>query len=320
VRGLDFVARRLAFGAFTVVGSILLSFLLFRLAPGDPTSRFARVPETGPEIQAALRREFRLDDPLLVQLWAYLKQLAGGNLGISYANRQPVLDNLVEAIGNTLPMVLAGTVLAVVLGVVTGVLAASRHGGPADYGALGAGLLLFSLPTQWIGLLALIAFAGVLPLGGREDPFLFDPTWWEHVQDVAYHMILPATVLGLTLFGGFTLIMRSSMLSVLGEDFILTARAKGLSRRSIVWRHAARNALLPTVSQIALTLGFVVSGALLIETVFSWPGIGRATYDAVKQSDYPMLQGIFLVITLSVVLCNVLADLLYFRLDPRIKS
>lgn len=320
MRGLEYLGRRLAFAAFTVIGSLTLSFAIFRLAPGDPTTRFARVPGVGDEIRAALRREFGLDESLPVQYWRYVSELAQGNLGISYSNAQPVRDNILASLANTIPMVLAGSLVAVVLGVLTGVVAAARRGRHADHAIVGVAMVLFSLPTQWIGLLAIIAFAGTLPTGGRNDPFLLDPTWTERLVDTAEHMVLPSAILGLTLFGGFTLVMRSSMLGVLADDYILTARAKGVSRRRLVWRHAARNALLPTVSQIALTLGFVVSGALLIETVFSWPGVGTATYQAVRQADYPMLQGLFLVVTVSVVACNVLADLLYFRLDPRIRG
>jgi ABC-type dipeptide/oligopeptide/nickel transport system permease component len=150
------------------------------------------------------------------------------------------------------------------------------------------------------------------------DPFLIDPTPWEHTVDVLRHMVLPSLTFALTLYGEYTLIVRSAMLETLGEDYVLTARAKGLPRRRIVVRHAFRNALLPTTTLIALSLGYIVAGAILIETVFSWPGIGNAVYQAVTERDYPMLQGAFLVLTVSVVFFNFLADLLYFRLDPRI--
>jgi ABC-type dipeptide/oligopeptide/nickel transport system permease component len=147
---------------------------------------------------------------------------------------------------------------------------------------------------------------------------LINPSAWEHIKDVLVHMMLPSLTLALTLYGEYTLIVRSAMLETLGEDYILTARAKGLSQRSIVIRHALRNAMLPTITLIALSLGYIVAGAILIEAVFSWPGIGNAVYQAVTQRDYPMLQGAFLVLTVSVVFFNFLADLLYFKLDPRI--
>jgi peptide/nickel transport system permease protein len=150
------------------------------------------------------------------------------------------------------------------------------------------------------------------------DDFLIDPTWFQHIKDVLYHMTLPATTLALVLYGEYTLIVRSAMLETLGEDYVLTARAKGLKNWAIVRKHALRNALLPITTLIAISLGYIVAGSILVETVFSWPGIGRAVYQAVLQRDYPMLQGAFLVLTLSVVFFNLVADLLYFKLDPRI--
>jgi ABC-type dipeptide/oligopeptide/nickel transport system permease component len=150
------------------------------------------------------------------------------------------------------------------------------------------------------------------------NDFLLDPTPWQHFKDVLLHMVLPSLTLALTLYGQYTLVVRSAMLETLGEDYVLTARAKGLPQRTIVVRHAFRNALLPTTTLIALSLGYIVAGAILIETVFSWPGIGSAVYQAVTQRDYPMLQGAFLVLTVSVIFANFVADLLYFKLDPRI--
>ena len=176
------------------------------------------------------------------------------------------------------------------------------------------------MPTHWLGLMLVILFSGTFPSGGMQDEFLIDPSWWEHQKDVLNHMFLPALTLGLVLFGQYTLIARSAMLETLGEDYILTARAKGLRPWSIVRKHALRNAMLPIVTLVALSLGYIVAGAILIETVFSWPGIGRATYDAVLARDYPMLQGAFLLLTISVVFFNLVADLLYVKLDPRITT
>ncbi|MDQ2910105.1 MAG: ABC transporter permease, partial [Actinomycetota bacterium] len=173
---------------------------------------------------------------------------------------------------------------------------------------------------HWLALMLVILFAGVFPSGGMVNDFLIDPSWFEHVRDVLYHMTLPAATLALVLYGEYTLIVRSAMLETLGEDYVLTARAKGLRPWAIVRKHALRNALLPITTLVALSLGYIVAGSILVETVFSWPGIGRAVYQAVLQRDYPMLQGAFLVLTLSVVLFNLVADLLYFKLDPRITS
>jgi ABC-type dipeptide/oligopeptide/nickel transport system permease component len=198
--------------------------------------------------------------------------------------------------------------------------AAWRRGTFLDWGNLSFSLLFYSLPTQWLGLMLLIVFAGVLPASGISDPFLefTDPTWWDTFVDRMKHMILPAATIGIVLYGEYALIVRSSLMEALGEDYVLTARAKGLRNWAIVWRHALRTSLLPVATLIALSLGYLVAGAILVEAVFSYPGIGLATYDAVTERDYPMLQGSFLILTLAVVFANYVADLLYFKLDPRI--
>jgi ABC-type dipeptide/oligopeptide/nickel transport system permease component len=179
-------------------------------------------------------------------------------------------------------------------------------------------IAFYSFPTQWLGLVLLIYLSAYLPSHGRTNDYQFDPTAWQHAKDVLVHMLLPSLTVALTLYGEYTLIVRSAMLETLGEDYVLTARAKGLPQRRIVVRHAFRNALLPTTTLIAISIGYVVAGVILVEAVFSWPGIGLAVYQAVLERDYPMLQGAFLVLTVSVVFFNLLADLLYFRLDPRI--
>jgi peptide/nickel transport system permease protein len=249
-----------------------------------------------------------------------MKGIVTGDLGVSFQNRQPVIGNVWGQLKNTVPMVLVGTLLAIVLGWLVGVVAAARRGTKADHLGVGVSTMMYSLPPQWVGVLLIVLLGGFLPSTGREDEFLIDPGFWQHTTDVASHMVLPALTFGLTLFGQFALISRSSMLETLGDDYILTARAKGLRSWSIVRRHALRNAMLPTVALSALMIGYVVGGALLVEVVFSWPGIGLATYEAVAARDYPMLQGQFLVLVVAVVLCNLIADLLIFRLDPRVRA
>ncbi len=318
MHGSVYLARKVGLAAGTVFVAITLNFILFRAAPGDAVSNLSRVPHASPQLKEALRHEFGLDQSKWAQYLLYLKELAHGNLGISFADQQPVSHDLATALGNTVPMVLLGTVIAILFGVFTGTVAAWRRGGITDQVNTNVAIAFYSFPTQWLGLMLLILFAGVLPTSGMTDEFAIDPSWWAHLQDVLKHMILPSATMALTLYGEYTLIARSAMLETLSEDYILTARAKGLSNARIVRRHAFRNALLPTTTMVALSLGYVVGGAILIETVFSWPGIGRAVYQAVLQRDYPMLQGAFLVLTLSVVVFNLIADLLYFKLDPRV--
>jgi peptide/nickel transport system permease protein len=322
VRGADYVVKRTVFALITVFVALTLNFVLFRAAPGDATSSLRGCRNCTPEFRESLYAELGLDKSKLEQYWIYLQGLAHGDLGLSFVSRQPVWDELRDPILNTLPMVGLGYLFSIVLGVLVGVVAAWRRGTFADWGGLLSALVFYSLPTQWLGLMLLIVFSGTLPTSGISDPFLefTDPSTWTVFVDRLEHMILPSLTLGLVLYGEYALIVRSSMLETLGEDYILTARAKGLANWAIVWRHAFRNALLPIVTLIALTLGYVVAGAILVEAVFSYPGIGLVTYEAIFARDYPVLQGAFLILTLSVVVANYIADLLYFRLDPRISA
>jgi peptide/nickel transport system permease protein len=302
----------------TVFVAVTINFVPFRLAPGTAVSNLSRVPHATQELRQALKQQFGLDKSRGEQYVLYLKQLAHGNLGVSYANSQPVSSNLRTALANSIPMVMLGTIFAIFVGTLTGVVAAWRRGTATEGAGVTTALAFYSMPTHWLGLMLVILFSGTLPTGGMSNDFLIDPSWWTHFKDVLSHMILPSLTLGLVLFGEYTLIVRSAMLETLSEDYVLTARAKGLTPWAIVRKHALRNALLPIATLVALSLGYIVAGAILIETVFSWPGIGRAVYDAVLARDYPMLQGAFLVLTVSVVFFNLLADLLYFKLDPRI--
>jgi peptide/nickel transport system permease protein len=318
VRGIDYVLKRVAFAVVTIFVAVTINFVLFRLAPGNAVSNLSRVPHATQALRHALSVQFGLDKSKGEQYVIYLKQLLHGNLGISFENEQPVSTNLRTALINTLPMVTLGTVFSILIGTLTGVIAAWRRGTPVEALTVSSALGFYSMPTHWLGLMLIILFAGVLPTGGMTNEFLLNPGFWQHLKDLASHIALPSLTLGLVLYGEYTLIVRSAMLETLGEDYVLTARAKGLKPWTIVRKHALRNAMLPITTLVALSLGYIVAGAILIETVFSWPGIGRAVYDAVLERDYPMLQGAFLLLTISVVVCNLIADLLYFKLDPRI--
>jgi len=318
MRGTDYVVKRTAFALVTIFVAVSINFVLFRLAPGSAVSNLSRVPHATQELRQALTRQSGLDKSRGRQYVIYLQQLTHGNLGVSYENEQPVSKNLETAILNTLPMVALGTLFAIVVGTLTGVISAWRRGTPIEGATVTTALGFYSMPTHWLGLMLVILFTGVLPTGGMTNDFLINPSFWTHTKDVLSHMVLPSLTLGLVLFGEYTLIVRSAMLETLGEDYILTARAKGLRPWAIVRKHALRNALLPIVTLVALSLGYIVAGAILVETVFSWPGVGRAVYDAVLNRDYPMLQGAFLFLTISVVFFNLVADLLYYKLDPRI--
>lgn len=315
----DYVVRRIIGAIFTTIIALTINFLLFRTLPGTAVTDLSRVPDASPQLHLALQREFGLNRSLLTQYWLYLWQMLHGNLGVSFFNQQPVMNNLLADLGNTLPMVALGTVFAIIFGVLTGVVAAWRRGSAAEHLSVVPALGFYATPVQWLGLMLIIVFGSVLPTSGRSNPFLINPTPLQHWLDVLSHMVLPSLTLGLVLYGQYTLITRSAMLETLGEDYILNARAIGYGRFRIVRSYSFRNALLPVVSVIALSLGFIVGGAILVETVFNWPGIGLAVYQALLERDYPMLQGAFLVLTVSVIFFNLVADLLYFKLDPRIQ-
>ncbi len=318
MRGSGYLWKRSVFAVVTIFVALSLNFVLFRVLPGSAVSSLARVPHASPQLKAALEAQFGLNKPVWEQYLLYLRELVQGNLGVSFSNRQPVASNLLEAFGNTLPMVTTGTLIAIILGIATGIYSAVRRGTIGENLSTNLAVLFYAFPTQFLGMMLLIFFAGVLPSVGMSDPFAVGLSPWDQFIDLVKHMILPVATLVLTLYAENTLIVRSSMLDTLGEDYILTARAKGLNKRRIISSYALRNALLPTITQVALSLGSIVTGAILIEVIFSWPGIGRSLYSAVLSRDYPMLQGGFLVITFTVVLLNYLADLLYYKLDPRL--
>jgi ABC-type dipeptide/oligopeptide/nickel transport system permease component len=314
----DYLIKRALFAIVTVFVAITINFFLFRVLPGSAVRNLSRVPNATPELQQSLEEQFGLDKPLWQQYVIYLQQLLHGNLGVSFSNQQPVAENLREALANTIPMVALGTIVAIIVGVVTGVFSAWKRGTKLDKVSTNIAIAFYSFPTQWLALVLLIYLAAWFPSHGRTNDFLINPTWWDHQMDVLHHMFLPALTLALTLYGEYTLIVRSAMLETLGEDYILTSRAKGLKNWSTVWRHGFRNAMLPVITLVALSLGFVIGGAITVEYVFSYPGIGLLVVEAIDQRDYPVLQAAFLFLTFSVILFNLVADLLYFKLDPRV--
>jgi ABC-type dipeptide/oligopeptide/nickel transport system permease component len=324
VRGGDYIAKRLAFALITVFLAATLNFVLFRAIPGDAVEAL-RCRQCTQAFKDFQRQELGLDKSGWEQYTLYLGDLVKGDLGRSLRSELPVASELWEPIRNTLPMVALGTVFAIALGIAVGVVAAWRRGTAVDKAGLWTGLSFYSMPPQWLGLMMVFFVAGALglPTSGVKDPILGilgDASTWNVVVDRLEHMVLPALTLGLVLFGEYALITRSAMLETLGEDYVLTARAKGLSSFAIVRKHGLRNALLPIITLIAISLGFIIGGVFTIEYVFSYPGIGFAVVEAIDQRDYALLQGAFLLLTLAVIIFNLLADLLYFKLDPRVTT
>jgi ABC-type dipeptide/oligopeptide/nickel transport system permease component len=314
----DYILRRTAAAVGTVFVAVSMNFLLFRILPGSAAVSMAHVPGAGPGLRQALTQEFGLNHSLWVQYVLYLWQLVHLNLGVSFYYHQPVLGLLLSDLANTIPLVVLGTVFSILLGVLTGVVGAWLRGSVFEHLSVVPALAFYATPVQWLGLMLIIVFGSVLPTSGRSNPFLFNPTFIQQTESVLTHLILPSLTLGLVLYGQYTLIVRSAMLETLCEDYVLTAKAVGYTKARILRVYALRNGILPVISVIALSAGFIVGGAILVETVFNYPGVGLAVYNAILNRDYPMLQGAFLILTVSVVICNLVADVIYFRLDPRI--
>jgi ABC-type dipeptide/oligopeptide/nickel transport system permease component len=324
MRGFDYLAKRVFFAVITVIVAITLNFVLFRTLSGDAVSAL-RCRQCTQQFKDYQRQQLGLDESKWEQYKLYLSDLAHGDLGRSLRSEAPVTTEIWPPIKNTMAMVALGTAFSIVLGVLVGVISAWRRGTWSDKGGLWTGLAFYSMPPQWLGLLMVLFVAGALglPTSGIKDPvlgILGDASTWDVFVDRIRHMILPALTLGLVLFGEYALVVRSAMLETLGEDYVLTARAKGLSNWAIVWKHGLRNAALPIITLIALSLGFIIGGSITIEYVFSYPGIGLAVVEAIDQRDYPILQGAFLLLTFSVIFANLVADLLYFKLDPRVST
>ena len=314
-----FVLRRLGRGLLTVWFAVTVTFLLLRLLPGDPALAVASTNMTEDQ-RAALLTQYGLDQPLPVQYLLYLGQLLQGNLGTSFTQSVPVVDILAERIPWTLLLTATAMVLTVVIGIPLGVIAAARKGGLVDKAVQVFGVTGQSLFVPSVGILLLYLFGlqlGWLPIGGAFSQNVFGFEWY---GSVLTHLILPAVSLTLIQLGSYALTMRATVVDALNEDYTVLARANGLPYRRILWKHALRNALLPATTLIGLQLGFLVGGAVLTETVFAYPGVGRGIYEAVTQLDFPVLQGAFLLLAVTVVAANTLTDIAYGFLDPRVKA
>ena len=316
------LAGKVVAAAVTLAFVIIFNFFLFRVM-GDPTTQLARLPQSTPQEIEALRHDYGLDKPLVGQFTDYVGDTARLDLGISQRSRREVWDEIKEAIPWTLLLVGMGTILATVLGSWLGVVAATRRGTKADDGLLGFSLFTYAAPEYWIGIVLILLFAvwiPVFPAGLQMTPGADLPSFYDKTTDVLDHLILPVTTMTLMLLGQYFLIMRSSMVDVLTEDFVTVKRATGLPWHRVVRSHAVPNALLPLVTLSAIQFGAVAGGAVTIETIFSWPGLGELSYQAINDKDFPVLEGTFLVFSIGVILANLLADCLYFYLDPRVQA
>jgi peptide/nickel transport system permease protein len=324
---MGFIARRLGFYLLAAWASITLNFFLPRMMPGDPaTAMFARFQgQVRPEQIAAMRKAYGLSDaPLIVQYWTYLTHVLRGDFGLSISSfPAPVTEVIGKGLAWTLLLGGVSTIIAFALGCLLGIVGAWRRSGYVD--SVMPPLLIFvgSFPYFWLATVALYFLGfkwGFLPLNHAYSDSLH-PSWnLEFVGSVTTHLILPAGTVVLVSLGGWLLGMRNTMISVLAEDYITMAQAKGLPQRRIMFAYAARNALLPNVTAFGMALGFVISGALVTEIVFAYPGLGYQLLKAVRNLDYPLMQGIFLMITFAVLAANLIVDLFYVRLDPRVRG
>ena len=320
----DYLLRKLIFAVVTLGIVVTIDFFLFRVLPGDPIraviGRNVRITK---EAQDALRQQFGLDKPVFPdQFFDTVGQWAQGNLGISWSLRRPVGEVLMSKLGYTLLLITSGQILAIVFGIVLGLFAGWKRKTAVDVSALTFSLVAWATPTFWLGIILLAAGSTWLglPTGGSVDPANVSKPFLENLPDILHHLILPTLTFTIVYLGEYMLIMRSSILEVLGEDYILTAKAKGFSNWQVLRKHALKNAMLPIVTLIALNLGFTVSGAIYIETVFSYDGLGKLFQTALEKQDFPLLQGAFLLLAVTVIVANMLADVLYTYLDPRVRE
>lgn len=328
-----YIIKRLLQIIPVILGVTLIAFALIHLAPGDPVRTMLGQHATQQEIDE-IRAKYGLDQPLYVQYFMWLGDVLQGDLGRSILSHEQVTTEIASRFPNTIELAIAAMIFAIFVGVVAGIISATKQYSIADYSVMGIALFGISMPVFWLGIMLMMIFGvflGWLPIGGRIDLLLpFQSITGFMVIDsiitlngaalisVLQHLILPAIALGTIPMAIIARTTRSSMLEILRQDFIRTERAKGLSERKVIYKHAIRNAMVPVVTVIGLNFGLLLSGAILTETVFSWPGVGRLVVDAVYARDYPLVIGCILVFALVFVIVNLITDLLYTYIDPRI--
>ncbi len=324
--GTRYVTGKVAGALGSLAFMLVFNFFLFRVLPGDPVRTLARNRLVSEKQMDELTKTLGLDQPLPQQFLTYLQNTFTGELGLSFKYRVPVAELIADRFWPTLLLVGTGTLLATTIGLWMGIRSAWNRGSRFDKASTGTSLTLYAMPEWWFGLLLMSVFAvgigpipGIFPTGGMVSPGV-DPTSLEGVLDIAWHLTLPVVTLTAAYLAEYSLIMRSSLLDEMGEDYLTTARAKGLRDVAVRDKHAVPNALLPATTLIALNLGFVVAGAITIETVFSIPGLGLLTTEALEVPDFPLLQGTFLFFSAAVIVANLVANLLYAFLDPRVRA
>lgn len=324
---IGYLVRRLLGAIPLLLGILTIIFFVVHLAPGDPTARFFN-PNVSPEVIEQMRRNLGLDQPLHIQYWKWLTSFLSGDFGYSFGQMRPIGEILPEVLWNTLQLTLVSLVVIFAVGMLIGIVQAVRQYSMADNVLTFVALFFYSMPSFWFALMLILIFsrgeaAGWLfnwPASGMTRIDYDYLSFGAKVGDRLRHLALPAIALGIGSAAGVARYMRGSMLEVIHQDFIRTARAKGLSERTVIFKHALRNALIPIITLVGLYLPFLLSGAVLVETIFAWPGMGRAIVEAILSRDYPMVMATSFVIASIVVLGNLLSDLLYAVVDPRIRN
>ncbi len=317
-----YLRTRLSGAAVSLVLVYLSSFFIFRVLGGDPIQAIARDRRMTPEERAALRDQLGLDESLWVQFGKYTADTFTGNFGTSYQYRRPVIDLILERLPATILLTGTALVLSVALGLWIGARAGWQRGSRLDRTQVGISLTLWSAPTFWLGMIIIMIFArqlSLFPVGGMVSHDV-GPGFFAQALDIAHHLVLPACTITAVIYAQYVLVMRSSILDEMGHDYLTTARAKGLRDDLVRRRHAIPNALLPTVTLVFLQLGGVVSGAIVTETIFSWPGLGRMFFEAIGFRDFPLLQTSFVLFSAAVIIANACADIAYWFLDPRVRK
>jgi len=320
-----YLGRKFAQALVTILAIVVLNFILFRMMPGSPERVLLRNQYLTQEKIAQVRAEWGLDKPVFPdQLVGYLQATARGDLGYSFFFRgTPVTEVIGQRFWPTIMLIGAAEFISIIVGLIVGAYAGWRRGGTADRVGSGVSLVFYSMPYFVIGMPLILIFAsglGWFPTSGMLTVGATYATPIDRLLDFARHLVLPLTTVSLGLIGAYSIIMRSSIIETRSEDYVTTARAKGLTDGRVLRHHAFPNAMLPMVTIIAINLGYVVAGAITAEVVFNWPGLGTLTVDALASRDYPVLQGIFLLLSITVVVANFAADLIYGFLDPRITS
>jgi len=338
----SYIAKRIVYMIFLIWFVLTLNFIIFEVMPGSPLEFFAGRPGAmSAERVEELMQLWGFNDPFHVKYYRYIVNMLTLQFGRSARTGQPVKNIISQALPNTLLLMGLSTVISIVLGILTGSIAAYKRGGKLDTGLVTSSLITYSLPTFWMGMIFLIAFGlqlGWFPLGKTVSYWTEYPTgapppladfqilsWnlvipsFAEIADRLWHLFLPTLTLVLFQFGGYLLLTRATMIEAMSEDYIVTARAKGVKERLVIFRHALRNASLPIITSAAISFGFMISGAIITETVFSWPGLGGLTWRAIQLYDYPILHVLFYVIAVCVIVANFIADLAYGVVDPRIK-